>query len=310
MSTSIRRLDPKKTVLLVCDLQTKFSELLFCHGACHCLFNDKTTGNLIYGFEEVVATATKMFKIAKVSSSTATVTGSINHPSASDRYLMSPSLYLNNIRKVRWNIAQMSRDHNYETTTGLGPTVPELNVNELGPLHLGTFDKTLFSMIIPQIDLILKDGHFKSVLILGIEVRVISMQGSNSWRFKVLIGDRIQSHVCVFQTVLDLLDKGYDVHVLADGVSSGNKEEVPIAIAGMRQAGARITTSDSCSFQLMGKFPFRNLNITGRVLTPCALQARPLVPSSRSSLPSSRTNWTEHAIRYPYWLRASFKQTS
>lgn len=57
------------------------------------------------------------------------------------------------------------------------------------------------------------------------------------------------------QTVLDLLDRGYDVHVLADGVSSANKEEIAIALAAMRQAGARITTSDSCSFQLMRKQP-------------------------------------------------------
>jgi len=58
------------------------------------------------------------------------------------------------------------------------------------------------------------------------------------------------------QTVLDLLSKGYDVHVLADGVSSANREEVPIALAEMRQAGARITTSEACSFQLMGNYRF------------------------------------------------------
>ena len=58
---------------------------------------------------------------------------------------------------------------------GLGATVPELKVNELGPLHLGTFDKTLFSAVIPPIEALLKGRNFESVLILGIEVREISM---------------------------------------------------------------------------------------------------------------------------------------
>ena len=58
---------------------------------------------------------------------------------------------------------------------GLGATAPELDVNELGPLHLGTFDKTLFSMVIPPIEALLKQHNFESVLILGIEVREISM---------------------------------------------------------------------------------------------------------------------------------------
>jgi hypothetical protein len=62
-----------------------------------------------------------------------------------------------------------------------------------------------------------------------------------------------QSHVCVLQTALQLISLGYGVHVLADGVSSCNKEEVPIALNRIQQAGGMITTSESAVFQLMGK---------------------------------------------------------
>ena len=79
MAASIRRLDPKKTVLLVCDIQAKFSGSLF-HGQPGVSSNNEATGDAIYGFQDVVATTRKMFKIAKVGPSTATVTGSINDP--------------------------------------------------------------------------------------------------------------------------------------------------------------------------------------------------------------------------------------
>jgi hypothetical protein len=52
--------------------------------------------------------------------------------------------------------------------------------------------------------------------------------------------------------VLSLLEsQKYTVHVVADGISSCNAFEVPIATHRMRQEGAIIGTSESIAFQLM-----------------------------------------------------------
>jgi nicotinamidase-related amidase len=40
----------------------------------------------------------------------------------------------------------------------------------------------------------------------------------------------LQSHICVLQTVLDLLYRGIDVHVLADGVSSQRVGDRQVAL--------------------------------------------------------------------------------
>lgn len=66
----------------------------------------------------------------------------------------------------------------------------------------------------------------------------------------VIVG--IESHICVTQTALDLLNEGHSVYVIADGVSSVNKEEVPIALARLRYAGAQVVTSESWMYEALG----------------------------------------------------------
>lgn len=66
----------------------------------------------------------------------------------------------------------------------------------------------------------------------------------------VIVG--IESHICVTQTALDLLQDGHKVYIIADGVSSCNKEEVPIALARLRHEGAVVTTSESWMYECVG----------------------------------------------------------
>ncbi len=72
----------------------------------------------------------------------------------------------------------------------------------------------------------------------------------NEKRECVVVG--IESHICVTQTTLDLLREGHKVYVLADGVSSCNAQEVPIALARLRAEGAVVTTSESWMYECMG----------------------------------------------------------
>jgi nicotinamidase-related amidase len=66
----------------------------------------------------------------------------------------------------------------------------------------------------------------------------------------VIVG--IESHICVTQTAIDALGAGHKVYILADGVSSCNPQEIPIALARLRQAGAVVTTSESWLYECMG----------------------------------------------------------
>lgn len=68
---------------------------------------------------------------------------------------------------------------------------------------------------------------------------------------KTLIVCGIEAHVCVQQTVLDLLAEGYEVVIPADALTSRNADNHQLALETMRQAGAFVTSSESIIFMLL-----------------------------------------------------------
>jgi nicotinamidase-related amidase len=61
----------------------------------------------------------------------------------------------------------------------------------------------------------------------------------------------IETHVCVCQTCLDLLDADYRVFVVADAVSSRTRENHLIGLERMRAAGAVIVSTEMIIFELL-----------------------------------------------------------
>ena len=68
-------------------------------------------------------------------------------------------------------------------------------------------------------------------------------------RYVIIAG--IETHVCVLQTCIDLIDNGYHPVVVEDCVGSRNPNDKKIAIRRMQQEGAWITTSESILFELL-----------------------------------------------------------
>ncbi len=108
---------------------------------------------------------------------------------------------------------------------GLGPTVAEVEEKLLyfNPLEKMTFSCCDDNGFIAELEKVER----KNVIICGIE-----------------------SHVCVLQTTIDLLAKGYQPVVVADCISSRKQQDKEVAIERMRQEGAVITTYESILFEL------------------------------------------------------------
>jgi nicotinamidase-related amidase len=61
----------------------------------------------------------------------------------------------------------------------------------------------------------------------------------------------IETHVCVSQTVHDLLERGVEVHVPADAVGSRHAIDYERGLERMERAGAVVTTVEAALFELL-----------------------------------------------------------
>lgn len=61
----------------------------------------------------------------------------------------------------------------------------------------------------------------------------------------------IESHVCVQQTVLDLIANGFQVDVAADAVTSRRKMDYELALNRIQSNGAEITSTESILFEIL-----------------------------------------------------------
>ena len=108
---------------------------------------------------------------------------------------------------------------------GLGPTVVELKE----VLNTNVIEKTTFSCSGA-------DNLFSTLI--NSDIKQIVVSG-------------VESHVCVQQTVLDLLANGFQVNVAADAVSSRRELDYNTALDRMNRHGAEITTTESILFELL-----------------------------------------------------------
>lgn len=110
----------------------------------------------------------------------------------------------------------------------LGPTLPEIvetlpSYDPINKMHFNCCDVDDFNDR-------LESGNFKNIIVTGVE-----------------------SHICVFQTCVSILEKGYNVHVPQDAVDSRTDENWRVGLKLMEKAGAIITSTETVIYQILKK---------------------------------------------------------
>lgn len=109
----------------------------------------------------------------------------------------------------------------------LGATVPELQPLQAGSPVLPKF--SFGALGEPAVAAVLAESGVKHWLVCGIE-----------------------AHICVYQSVLGLLDSGASVSLVTDAVSSRDPANRALAIGQLAARGAALTSVEMCLYELMG----------------------------------------------------------
>ena len=110
---------------------------------------------------------------------------------------------------------------------GLGPTIASLRAGH-----------------VPEA--IVEKLHFSAVS----EGELLQRPGAERQQF-IVCGS--EAHVCVLQTVLDLLEQGLTVFVVAEAVGSRQPSDKLLALQRMQQAGAVIVSREMVAFEWLGQ---------------------------------------------------------
>jgi nicotinamidase-related amidase len=111
---------------------------------------------------------------------------------------------------------------------GLGRTVAAIAAHL--PAGWSPIEKLSFSACgVREFDTQLREHHAEQVMLCGIE-----------------------AHICVSQTAHDLLQNGYQVHLLSDAVSTRLAQNREIAIGKIASAGAIVSSVEMALFELIG----------------------------------------------------------
>jgi len=113
---------------------------------------------------------------------------------------------------------------------GLGPTIEPLG-RRLHEMGVPRIEKTAFSALeVPEFTKRLEEVAPAVVIVVGME-----------------------AHVCVYQTVRDLLSRGVEVHVPVDAVVSRHEEDRAAGIVLCERAGAVPTTTETIIFDWLAR---------------------------------------------------------